>query len=299
LDVTTVAIVSPGDMGHTVGQRLREGGLRVITCLRGRGDHTRRLAEEAGIEDVRSYDDLVGEAQILLSIVPPAVAEDVAAVVGESLAKTGSDLLYADCNAISPQTARRIEQRITPAGGRFVDACIIGGPPQPDGSTRFYASGPFSRMFTALGEHGLSVVDMAGDIGDASALKMCYAALTKGLTAISAQLLAAARLLGIFEALEEELRASQGALYERITRGLPSMPARARRWVGEMEEIAATFAYVGLPRSTYLGAAEVLQLVGETPLADRLPEDPPPTAAEVLEALSRIASIRGGASAKP
>lgn len=292
----TVAIMSPGDMGHTAGMRLREGGLRVIAWLEGRSERTRALAREAGIEEVPSLDELVREADALLSILVPAQAEPAAATVADALARTGADLLYADCNAIAPQTARRIGERITATGGRLVDVSIIGGPPQPGGGTRFYASGPFSRMFAALGERGLGVVDMAGEAGDASALKMCYAALTKGLTAIATELLAAARLLGVSEALQAELRDSQAPLYERITRSLGSMAERSRRWVGEMEEIAATFAAVGLPRATYLGAAEVYELVGRTPLADRTPEDASarPTPEELIDAVARLAAARSG-----
>ena len=150
MSIETVAILSPGDMGHAVGGLLRSQGLRVITCLQNRSERTRRLAQEAQIENVVSYRALVEEADILLSIMVPAQAAAAARMVSAAIAQVGSDLLYADCNAVSPQTAQHIGQIVSEAGGRFVDASIIGGPPKEPGTTRFYASGPYATRFEQL-----------------------------------------------------------------------------------------------------------------------------------------------------
>lgn len=288
MPLNTVGILSPGDMGHTVGHVLGSHGLRVITCLEGRSERTRSLARQAKIDDVPSYRALVTEADLIMSILVPAQALQAAGRVAEAISQMGANVVYADCNAIAPQTTRQIGDVITQAGGRYVDASIIGGPPRGNGSTRFYASGPDLTAFEALNRFGLNAIPLGEEIGLASAIKMCYAALTKGLTALCTELLTAAQALGVSEALEREFRSSQTALYERMERGVPRMPAKARRWVGEMEEISATFAHVGLTPSILAGAADMFRFVAETHLADRTPEDPdpPPPLREMVSVLA-------------
>ncbi|MFH1085288.1 MAG: DUF1932 domain-containing protein [Chloroflexota bacterium] len=286
--LSCVALLSPGDMGHSVGRVLVEHGLRVITCLGGRSARTRALAAEAGIADVPTYDDLVRQAQILLSILVPAQAEAAADEVARALERTSSELLYADCNAIAPQTVRAIGERIGAAGGRFVDASIIGGPPRGASVPRMYASGPHAAALVALNAYGLRIVSLEGPIGDASAVKMCYAALTKGLTALCTLLLTGAERLGVSAALYAELEASQRAMLQSMRRGVPGMTSKAHRWVGEMEQIAATFEGVGLSPQFHLGAAQIYRLVAATSLAERTPEDtaPAPTLEEVIAILA-------------
>ena len=284
-----VGILSPGDMGHTVGNVLRENGLRVITCLKGRSQRTRQLAEKAGIEDVPTYPEFVTEADLILSIMVPAQAVSAASAVAEALQQTDAKLTYTDCNAIAPQTVRKLRDIITSAGGTFVDASIIGPPPRTPGATRFYASGPDLNLFSELNDYGLDVRALGEEVGLASAIKMCYASLTKGLTALCTELLTAASVLGVSEALTAEFQLSQSALFERMEKGLPSMPPKARRWIGEMEEISATFAHVGLTPNILTGAADMYRFVGDTHLADLPPEarDEFPTLAELIEILAK------------
>ena len=260
-------------MGHTVGDVLRQNGLRVIACLAGRSQRTRELAQKAGIVEVPSYTHLVIEADLILSIMVPAQATKAASVVAAALQETETDLTYADCNAIAPQTVCEIGDIITSEGGTFVDASIIGPPPRRPGSTRFYVSGPDLELFSELNNHGLDVRQLGDEIGLASAIKMCYASLTKGLTALCTELLTAAEMLGVSNALAAEFQLSQAALYERMEKGLPSMPPKAKRWIGEMEEISDTFAHVGLTPNILTGAADMYRLVSETPLADLSPEE--------------------------
>lgn len=295
--VKTVGVVSPGDMGHSVGATLREGGLRLVTCLADRSGRTRALAEEAGIEDLPDYEALVGQADVILSILVPARATDAATRVAEAMEATGAAPVYADCNAIAPQTTRAIGERITVAGGLFVDASIIGPPPRGGAAPRLYACGPGLERFCELAAHGLDIRPLGPAIGAASAVKMCYAALTKGSTALWTQLLTAARALDILGPLMDEFQASQGATLERMRRGVPSMPTKSRRWVGEMEEIARTFAAVGLSALTFQGIAETYRLVGSTTLADRTPEDAgaAPDLETTLAVLARAAASEGGA----
>ena len=282
----TVGILSPGDMGHTVGQRLKSNGLRAVAHLADRSARTRGLAAKAGIEEVDSYDALVEEADIVLCILVPAEAGAAAQKVADALGRTGADLLYADCNAIAPQTTIEIGETITEAGGRFVDASIIGPPPRGEGATRFYASGKDANELAKLNDYGLDVPVISDRIGDASAIKMCYAGLTKGLTALCVELLVAAEALGIREALFAEYNLSQAAMLKRMEGGLPGMPPKSRRWVGEMEEISATMAGVGMTGKFHDGAADIYRFVGDSTLADRTPEDPDtPTLEEMLELL--------------
>lgn len=284
----TIGILSPGDMGHTVGDVLRQNGARVITCLAGRSARTRTLAEKAGIIDVPTYRQLVTEADLVLSIMVPAQAMSAAETVADALRGTDTPLTYADCNAIAPQTVRKLGEVLTSAGGTFVDASIIGPPPRSSGTTRFYASGLELETFLGLNRYGLDVRPLGDEIGLASAIKMCYASLTKGLTALCTELLTAAEALGVSDALTAEFRLSQSALFERMEKGLPSMPPKAKRWIGEMEEISATFAHVGLTPKMLAGAADMYRLVGETPLAELPPEarDRFPTLAELIAILA-------------
>ena len=284
----TIGILSPGDMGHTVGDVLRENGARVITCLEGRSARTRALAEKAGIIDVPTYRQLVTESDLVLSIMVPAQAMSAAETVADALRGTDTPLTYADCNAIAPQTVRTLGEVLTSAGGTFVDASIIGPPPRTAGATRFYASGPELETFLTLNRYGLDVRPLGDEIGLASAMKMCYASLTKGLTALCTELLTAAEVLGVSDALTAEFRLSQSALFERMEKGLPSMPPKAKRWIGEMDEISATFEHVGLTPKILAGAADMYRLVGETHLANLPPEarDRFPTLVELIAILA-------------
>jgi 3-hydroxyisobutyrate dehydrogenase-like beta-hydroxyacid dehydrogenase len=246
-------------MGSGVGTVLHQHGVRVLTCLAGRGADSRARAQQAGFEDVADLEVLVRQSDVLLSIVPPSVAGAVADQVAAAVQATGADLLYADCNAVAPSTAQGIARTLLAAGARFADAGIIGPPPTRPGNRIFASGAGAGDLLTALGEFGLDVRVLSGDVGQASGLKMCYAALTKGLQALGAELLVAARLLGVEDALRDEQNegASLAAVRQFVERSLPTMPPKAYRWIGEMEEIARTFEDLGLPGRMLLGAADV------------------------------------------
>jgi 3-hydroxyisobutyrate dehydrogenase-like beta-hydroxyacid dehydrogenase len=287
--LNTIGILSPGDMGHSVGNVLRENGLRVIAYLGDRSERTKMLAREAQIEEVPSYQALVQEADVILSILVPAqamvAAELIAAYLSQqALRETAADVLYVDCNAIAPQTAQAVGEVITQASGRFVDASIIGGPPRSGYTPRIYASGPDAAAFAELAEYGLNIIVIDDVIGHASALKMCYASLTKGSMALYAELMIAAKALGVEETLIAEFKQSQADRFASIERSLPRVPVKARRFVGEMEEMAKMYNALGLTPNMLAGAAKVYDLIGSTPLADRTPEDtsPFPTLDEAL-----------------
>ena len=141
-------------------------------------------------------------------------------------------------------------------------------------------------IFEGLAQFGLDVIVLGEKVGQASAIKMCYASLTKGLAALCSELLTAAEVLGVYQALKEEFELSQAMQLGLMEQRLPRVPMKSRRWVGEMEEIAKTFEYVGLTPKILAGAADMYRFVGETDLAERTPEDPDP-----LPTLSEIATI--------
>ena len=268
----TVGLLSPGDMGHAVGAVLVKNGIRVITCLEGRSNRTRGLAEKAGIQDVPTYQDLVNEAEIILSILVPSEARNAATLVSDALEETGQKVTYADCNAIAPQTVREIGKILTSAGSNFVDAGIIGGPPGPGVMNRIYVSGPDTEAVEQLNEYGLDIRAIGLEIGQASGLKMVYAALTKGTSALALELMVAAKRLNLYDALISEWEMSQADRYESFKRGLQSVPSKAHRWIGEMEEIAKTFGDVGLTPKILEGAADMYRFIRSNPVSDETPE---------------------------
>jgi 3-hydroxyisobutyrate dehydrogenase-like beta-hydroxyacid dehydrogenase len=221
---------------------------------------------------VPTLETLVTEADLILSILVPAEAVKLAQQVAEALKATETNTFFADCNAISPQTTERINTIITAAGGRYIDASIIGSPPGKGEAPRFYASGAYARIMSELDGKGIVVRPLGDAIGRASGIKMCYAALTKGSAALYVALLTAAEALGLSEELRTELQESQAATYKRMEAQIPSLSAKAFRWVGEMEEIAATFEQVGVTPHFHYGAAEIYRLFGDTPFAHETPE---------------------------
>ncbi len=223
----TVAILSPGNMGHAVGRALAQYGVDVVTCLAGRSGRTRSLAREAGIRDVPSLERLVAESDLILSILVPAEAVAVAREVAKALRATEGDVAFADCNAVSPETANRAARVIEEAGGQFIDAGIIGSPPGVGAPPRFYASGPHEAVLAELDDKGIEVKPMGGGIGRASAIKMCYGAWTKGASALRTALLTSAELLGVSEELRHEFQFSQERAYGAMESGVPGLSGKA------------------------------------------------------------------------
>ena len=270
MPINTVAILSPGDMGHAVGRRLRENELRVLTCLTGRSQRTRTLAEEAGFEDVPTLDELVVESDIVLSITTSEAAPSLCQEVAAAIQHTDTELLFAECNAIAPQKTCALEPVIANVGSRYVDASIIGGPPRPNYSPHIYASGEHAAELERLRDYGLDIRVVGPEIGQASGLKMTYAASTKGATALFTQLLLAAEQMGLLQHLQAEIQ--DGPIYKRMLGAVPSAPSRAQRWISEMQEIEATFEHLGTSPYLFRGVADMYRLMGATPLGDERPE---------------------------
>lgn len=286
----TIAVLSPGDMGSAVGAVAAGLGHRVVTCLDGRSDRSRGLARAAGFEDVSPLPKMVAEADLILSILPPAAAVDTARRVAAAMTEAGATPAYADCNAISPATARAAAEVIEAAGAPFIDGGIVGPAPRSTPATRLYVSGPDCGPARALHSELIEVREIGAAIGRASALKMCYAALTKGTWTLHAALLTVAARLGISGELRAEFEASQKDAYARMQAMIPRLPVDAGRWVGEMEEIAATFEAAGVTPGFHQGAAEMFRLLDGTPFSAETREtiDRDRTLEETIEAICQV-----------
>jgi len=236
--IRTIAVVAPGAMGSAVARRLTEHGARVLTSLAGRGAATCARAEAAGM--IEANDDQIAAAELILSILPPAEAVGFAERLAPALARSRQRPVFVDCNAVDVRTVERIAAIIGAGPARFVDGAIIGAPPQPGkpGPT-FYFSGAPAADLDWLQPLGLRTRRIDGPVGAASALKMSYAGITKGTTALAAAMVLAATRAGSAQALREELAASQPQLLKRFAATLPDMVPKAYRFAAEMREIAA------------------------------------------------------------
>jgi len=249
----TVAIIAPGNMGAAVGARLTENKVSVLTSLSGRSAASAERAKAAGM--IAVADAQLTEADFLLSIVPPGDALALATRLTKVLTAANKKPVYVDCNAVSPNTALDIAAAVGATGCPFVGAAIIGPPPKPGTTnTKFYASGPAAGLFAKLNDYGLIVRVLDGALTAASALKMSYAGITKGFTALGAAMMLAAAREGSAEALKKELAESQPALLGWLARQTPAMYGKAYRWVAELEEISA-FVGEDYPEHAMLEAA--------------------------------------------
>jgi 3-hydroxyisobutyrate dehydrogenase-like beta-hydroxyacid dehydrogenase len=274
----TIGVLHPGEMGSAVGAAARAAGARVLWASAGRRAATRARAEADGLEDAGTLARLVTESEVIISVCPPAAALDVA----RQVAALGFRGTYVDANAVAPQTTQEVSALVTAAGATFVDGGIIGSPPRRPGVARLYLSGPGAARVAALFRQGLlEAIPLDGPVGAASALKMAYAGWNKGSQALLLAVRALAMHEGVDEALLGEWARSMPDLPKRSEHAVAANARKAWRFVGEMEEIAATFGAAGLPEGFHAAAAEVYRrLAGwkDTPA--------PPSVVEVAAALA-------------
>ncbi|MBL6773945.1 MAG: NAD(P)-dependent oxidoreductase [Candidatus Puniceispirillum sp.] len=266
--LTTVAILMPGDMGHGCASQFRQHGLRVVTCLAGRSQRTKSLADKAGLENFSSLGDLVQSVDLILSILPPEHALSQAQDVATAMRATGAYPDYVDCNAISPTTTKQVAASFDGLPARFIDGGIIGlNPVKENGRTRLYVSGQGTSLVRQLDGRGIIVRDLGDEIGRASAMKMIYASSTKGAFTLFAAVAVMAELAGLRDEIFHELEQSQPTTMATIKRMMPRIPLDAKRWIFEMEEIARTYDTLGMTPHFHQGAAAMMQLADQTPLA--------------------------------
>ena len=264
-----IGILHPGEMGISVAASARNSGHEVYWASDGRGARTRARTGKYGLLDAGSLANLCKVCSIIVSVCPPHAAEDVARQVAEA----GFKGLYLDANAISPQRSKSIDEIMCSAGIGFVDGGIIGGPAWTRGETRLYLSGKQADEVAACFSNSpLETKVIGGEIGKASALKMCYAALSKGTTALLCAVLATAESLQVREELFQQWDTDETDSSKQTVRRVTRVTSKAWRFAGEMEEIASTFHEAGLPSGFHESAAEIYRRMAGFKDAPTLPE---------------------------
>lgn len=264
-----IGILHPGEMGISVAVSAINSRHEVYWASDGRGDKTRARAEKHGLRDAGTLANLCGITSTILSVCPPHAAEEVA----RSVIGTGFKGLYLDANAISPQRSKTIDKLMRSAGIDFVDGGIIGGPAWTRGETWLYLSGKRTDEVAACFKNGPLETKVIGEeIGKASALKMCYAAYTKGTSALLSAVLAAAESYHVRMELGQHWEMDETGFTKQTEHRVRRVTAKAWRFAGEMEEIAATFSAAGLPSGFHESAAEVYRRMADFKDSPSLPE---------------------------
>jgi 3-hydroxyisobutyrate dehydrogenase-like beta-hydroxyacid dehydrogenase len=272
----TVGLLHPGEMGTAIGASVVASGARVLWVSQGRGEATAARAREIGLEDVGTLAALARSAEIVLSVAPPHAALDVArAVIAQ-----GFRGLYVDGNAVAPETARQIAALVEGAGARFVDGGIIGPANRVPGAARLYLSGNGAAEVAPLFAAGpIAAMVLDAPIGAASALKMSYAAWTKGSQALLASVRALATAEGVDAALLAEWKLSQPDVTAKSERAISENARKAWRFVGEMDEIARAMKSAGLTPGFHEAAGEIYRRLSA------FKDTPPPSVPEALRKL--------------
>jgi 3-hydroxyisobutyrate dehydrogenase-like beta-hydroxyacid dehydrogenase len=266
---STIGILHPGEMGVSLAAAARHGGHDVLWASGGRSSATAARALEHGLVDAVDLGGLCTRCDLIVSICPPHAAEEVAAAVVAG----GFRGVFVDANAIAPARMRRIAAALVAAGIEVVDGGVIGGPAWTPGSTWLYLAGARAgEVAAAFGAGPLATEVLGPEVGTASALKMCYAATTKGTTALLAAVLGSAERLGVRAALEAQWNRDEPGSAERSTERVRRSTRKAWRFAGEMDEIAATFDAAGLPPGFHAAAADLYRRLAPFKGTPGLPE---------------------------
>jgi len=275
--MSKVGIINPGAMGISIAAAARAAGHDVYWSAAGRSADTRQRADEHGLLALASFSELCAVCEVILCVCPPHAA----AAVADAVVEAGFSGLYCDGNAIAPGQALKIGERLESASVDFVDGSIIGPPAWEAGTTRFYLSGPSAAQIASLFEGTVAeAVVISDEIGKASALKMVFAAQTKGFTALLSAIQGAAEQLGVRADLDREWARRDPAVAEQRVNQVRGVTGKAWRFAGEMQEIAATFESAGMPPGFFEAAHDVYQRMACFKDADEMP-----TLEDVLAAL--------------
>jgi 3-hydroxyisobutyrate dehydrogenase-like beta-hydroxyacid dehydrogenase len=272
MNIKSVGVMSPGSMGQAIAQQLKHNGFAVYTALDGRSDRSRALAAAAGIVDLGSLDKLAAQCDVILSIMNPGAALEFAQQLARSIKRAGTRPLVVDCNAIAPTTMQAVHAAIAAAGAPCLDAGMFSPPPREGAHGRLFVSGPGADALNVFATPDMSVRVLSDRIGDSSALKMCDAVISKGVTALVLQMLIAAQRYGVAKELEEQFTPARRRVYDVVIDALPIMPSKSYRWVPEVLEIAKTLEAVGMTPKMIEGAANVYEFVAATALGRQTPE---------------------------
>jgi 3-hydroxyisobutyrate dehydrogenase-like beta-hydroxyacid dehydrogenase len=264
----TVGILHPGNMGISIAASAQNSGCHVYWVSEGRSAQTHERAAKHNLRDARTLQNLCHTCPILVSVCPPHAAEEVA----DQVLACGFNRLYLDANAISPQRAKRIGERMAAAGVDFVDGGIIGGPAWEPGNTWLYLAGEQASDVADCFSAGPLETSVIGEtIGKASALKVCYAAWTKGSTALLSAILAAADTLDVWDELRVQWDRDWPDFADRAVHRARRVTAKAWRFAGEMDEISSTFEAAGVPGDFHAGAASLYRRIAHFKDAPEMP----------------------------
>jgi 3-hydroxyisobutyrate dehydrogenase-like beta-hydroxyacid dehydrogenase len=275
--MSKIGILHPGEMGVSIAASAINNGHQVYWLSQGRSDKTRLRAEKHNLIEIDSLSQFCQTCETIMSVCPPHAAEEVA----RAMIEAGFKGRYLDANAISPQRAIKLGELMAAQEIQFVDGGIIGGPAWSPEETWLYLSGNHSEEIASCFSKGpLETKIIGSEIGKASALKMCYAAYTKGATALLATILATAESLSVREELYQQWNLDNKVFSEQVNQRVRRVTAKAWRFEGEMQEIASTFRDAGLPDGFHLAAAEIYHR-----MASLKDEAEAPPLEEVLNAL--------------
>jgi len=257
-----IGIMSIGEMGFHWAKLLKSHGIEVLTYDRDRGEVSRKRSENAGVKSVASMSELVDQAELIVSIVVPSAATKVAAKVADAVTNTGrKNLLFLDANAISPMSADEIAKVLKPAGVNFVDGCIIGSAAKMGKGTIVYVSGPDAERLRELEEFNIPIKVLGSSTNQASAFKVVYAGLTKGLQGLFCELLMGARRFGLLEEIRAQYEESFPGLLDKVAPSIVGLRIHAGRRAEEMDELKRTFNAQGLDSFMAPAAQKVLQAI--------------------------------------
>src|SRR5215475_1546540 len=257
-----IGILSIGEMGYHWAKILTGLGAEVLTYAKDRSETTRKRAENVAVKCVPSMAALVKDADLIVSIVVPSAAKRVATKVATAAAKSGrSNLLYLDANAISPMTAVEIGKVLQPSGVNFVDGCIIGSATKMDKGAMVYVSGAQAARIQELALYGFSVSVLGPAVAQASAFKVVYAGLTKGLQGLFVELLMGARSFGLLDEILKRYEESFPGLLDKVTSSIVGLRIHAGRRAEEMDELKRTFNHHGMNSFMAPAVKKVLQSI--------------------------------------
>ena len=290
MQIRKIGITSIGDMGGQIAVRLKKAGYEIFTSLDGRSKRTQALTAKAGVTDCGSIEKLVSTVDVIISVLDPAQAVTKAREVAAAIKATGKKIMFVNGNAVAPRTAHEIDGIIRAAGGFCVDGSILRVTTREGKSElRLYVSGPEAAELTRINDEILKIRVVGEKVGNASALKMCYGAFTKGALALGVELLLASHKLGVADEVAAEFEDTQPEVYKWILGRTIGMAPKAYRYVPEMREVATTFEDAGMTRRMLEGAADMFEMLAKTPLAAETPEESKErgrTGKEIVQALA-------------
>jgi putative dehydrogenase len=266
LALEKIGIMSIGEMGFHWAKLLKDHGVEVLTYDKNRGEVSRKRGQNAGVKSVGSMTDLVSQADLIVSIVVPSAAIDVAKKVAEAVKSAGrKDLIFLDANAISPMTAEDIGKNLQPAGVSFIDGCIIGSAARMGKGTIVYVSGPDANRMQVLEKFKIPVKVLGASMSQASAFKVVYAGLTKGLQGLFCELLMGARRFGLLEEIRAQYDESFPGLLDKVSSSIVGLTIHAGRRAEEMDELKRTFDHFGMRSFMAPAAQRVLEAIAALP----------------------------------